>query len=78
MITIPNKFPLCKNLYAKLSNSIKIVKLINSLNGFFNLFQFIMSSDLTFITNEPENNLLERFKKLIIHTKQFDICTPSK
>ena len=32
-----------------------------------------MNSDLTFITNEPDRNLLERFKILIKDTKLFDV-----
>ncbi len=32
-----------------------------------------MSSDLTFITNEEEQNLLERFKVLIKDTDFFDV-----
>ncbi len=32
-----------------------------------------MSTDLTFITNEPNRNLLDRFKVLIKDTELFDV-----
>jgi len=33
----------------------------------------LMSTDLTFITNEPNRNLLDRFKVLIKDTELFDV-----
>ncbi len=50
---------------APLKNSEKIDKLCENRD--------IMSTDLTFITNEPNRNLLDRFKVLIKDTELFDV-----